>query len=316
MVILKKRKEFHKDVENLINEASNFVAIGQLPDAHNCLDRALALDFDHSRVMDGLKYIKFWEERLQSLSQYQESNEHAEAILQYWKAFKKFIQDISIDPQLIQSFRHYIFSRLLNILSNMDFGNDEQEMQLWQGIAYKGRGNYDDAQKSFFKAMQSGSPRARILSELADTYALVGEDQEARVFFREAFYLDPQDNDIDGFESELFVRLTKQVQEKIGSDVDELREWMPVYGSLWGILNVKRELRAVEYGKLRQNIFKYEQELKDDIKSHIILPRLLNHYFWIIDYYVMNQENQYKIDDTLLKFAASHRKCISYIQTN
>ena len=298
--MVKKRKDFHKDIEILINTAANFIASGQLADASQCLGNALSMDFAHNRVLTGLNYIRFWEERLQSLPQ--EPMERAEGLLRYWKAFKKFMEPLSNDAQLIQSFRHYIFSRVLEIFTNLDISDDDQEIQLWKGIAYKGMGNYDDAEKCFSRAMQFNIPNARVLSELADTYALVGEDQKARVLCREAFYHDPQSIDVEGFESEIFIRLVKQVQEKTELTVaEELREWIPVYGTLWRILNVKRELRALEHGKLRQRIFKYEQELKEPAKFNKVLPRLLNHYFWLIDHLVMNNTDQYKINDILLK---------------
>jgi hypothetical protein len=131
------------------------------------------------------------------------------------------------------------------------------------------------------------------LSEIADIYALVGEEQKARVMFREAFFQDPQDIDIDSFEAELFVRLCAQVKET-GLPPEAIREWIPVYGTLWGVLSIKRELRALEYGKLRQKIFSLEQEVREESRKPLILPRLVNHYFWLIDHLVMNREDQRK----------------------
>lgn len=296
-----KRREVQKEIDILINKTAESIVQGEFAQAHKYLDRAFSLDFVHQRVIAGLMYIKFWEARMLSLSENLEPIEHAEVLLQYWKSFKEFLNDNPNDLQLIQSFRLNIFTRVHNIFSNLEYNKDEQEMQLWQGIAYKGMGNYDDAQRCLSQAMQNGVPRARIFSELADTCALIGEEQKARVFFREAFFLDPQDVDIDGFESELFVRLVKKVREYFNFKPDELQEWLPVYGALWGLLNVKRELRALEYGKLRQRIFNYEQDLRKSERSPAILPRLLNHYFWLIDYFVINQEQQYKIDEILLK---------------
>ena len=317
--MLKKRQDFHSDIEVLINETIGFIAEGQLHPAFDCLDKALTMDCNHPRVIIGLKYIRFWQERIHSLSQqqkdieqaattvthhldfsqYQKIIEQVRMLLQYWTEFKEFIATFESDTQLIQSFRYYIFSRILHISSNLDGIGDNWEILLWQGIAHKGMGNYDKAQKLFSQAVRANAPSARLHSELADTYALVGEDQKARVMFREAFYLDPQDIDIDSFESELFVRLVRQVRGETGLKAYELREWIPIYGTLWGILNVKRELRTLEYGKLRQHIFNYEQEFKEN--ARIVQPRLLNHYFWLIDYLVMNHEEQYKIDDILLK---------------
>ncbi len=299
--MVSKRKDHQKDIELLINRAAEFIANDKFTAAHECLNEAFSLDFNHQRIIGGLKYMKFWEKRIDSLSHYQEPIEHAEILLQYWKRFREFTTTFPNDIQFIQSFRLNIFSRVLKIFTSLNYNDNEQEMQLWQGIAYKGMGNFDDAQQCFLKAMQNGMPRARLFAELADTCALVGEEQKARVFFREAFFLDPRDIDIDAFESDLFVRLIQKMRNDFTFGPNELREWIPVYGTLWGILNIKRELRALEYGKLRQRIFNYEQELKKHETAHTILPKLLNHYFWLIDYFVLNQEKQHKIDEILLK---------------
>jgi hypothetical protein len=77
---------------------------------------------------------------------------------------------------------------------------------------------------------------------------------------------------------------------------------MPVYGALLGVFGVKRELKAVEVGKLRQSIYQLENEVKEggDDKSTLI-PRLINRYFWLIDHYIAVKEDRARIDEVLLK---------------
>ena len=78
--------------------------------------------------------------------------------------------------------------------------------------------------------------------------------------------------------------------------------WIPVYGVLWGIFNIKRELRSQEVGKLRQEIYALENEQKDpSCDFQILTPRLINMYFWLIDHYVQNNDNQRLINEILLK---------------
>jgi len=76
-----------------------------------------------------------------------------------------------------------------------------------------------------------------------------------------------------------------------------------VYGVLYGVFNVKRELRALEFGKLKQAIFALENELKDasaETRS-VLVPRLINHYFWLIDHYVNVNDDKTRINEVLLK---------------
>jgi hypothetical protein len=123
----------------------------------------------------------------------------------------------------------------------------------------------------------------------------------SKAFFREAFFLNPQNVDLDGMESEMIRRLAAKVKE-MGFKSPELVEWVPVYGVLFGVFTVKRELRSIEYGKLRQAIYSLEVELREEPKKkEILMPRLLNRYFWLIDHFICSKESREKIDEVLLK---------------
>ena len=80
-------------------------------------------------------------------------------------------------------------------------------------------------------------------------------------------------------------------------------EWIPVYGTLDGMLNVKRELKALELGKLKQSIYTLENELreKDTKNRRILIPRLINYYFWLIDHYINGNVEKSKVDEILLR---------------
>jgi hypothetical protein len=136
---------------------------------------------------------------------------------------------------------------------------------------------------------------------MADCYALCGEEKTAKLLFREAFYIDAQKIDIDFLESELIIRLISRVEENNYSE-DVLKEWIPVYGVLLGIFNIRRELRGQEVGKLKQEIYAKENENKNPINdSKILIPKLINMYFWLIDHYVQTKDSGRKINEILLK---------------
>jgi predicted solute-binding protein len=96
-------------------------------------------------------------------------------------------------------------------------------------------------------------------------------------------------------------RLVDKLKEK-GLTGPELLEWIPVYGAIYGVFNVKRELRPIEFGKLKQTIFKFENEIRErSEKKAYLVPRLINHYFWLIDHYTGTGEEKSKIQEVLLK---------------
>jgi hypothetical protein len=53
---------------------------------------------------------------------------------------------------------------------------------------------------------------------------------------------------------------------------------------------------------LKQSIFSLETEYESNpAKREILKPRLLNHYFWLIDYYETSNEDHSLIEEVLLK---------------
>ena len=56
-------------------------------------------------------------------------------------------------------------------------------------------------------------------------------------------------------------------------------------------------------GRLKLKIFLLESEIREkaDEDGSVLVPRLINHYFWLIDHYVNIKEDKAKIDDVLLR---------------
>ena len=94
------------------------------------------------------------------------------------------------------------------------------------------------------------------------------------------FFVDAQSVDLSLLDSELICYLVKQTAENGFTGV-LLQEWIPVYGVLFGVFNVKRELGAIEIGKLKQKIYSLEVSIHqrgNDVQ--VLMPQLINHYFW------------------------------------
>ena len=169
------------------------------------------------------------------------------------------------------------------------------------GLCYKKLGDYETALKYLESANSILTDSSTVLSEMADCYALCGEERIAKVLFREAFFIEPQKVDLTLLDSDLICNLIEKT-EALGYSGSVLQEWIPVYGVLYGVFSVKRELRALEIGKLKQSIYSLENSVReagDDEK--LLVPRLINHYFWLIDHYLTVNEDRARINETLLK---------------
>ena len=61
-------------------------------------------------------------------------------------------------------------------------------------------------------------------------------------------------------------------------------------------------MTSQEVARLKKDIYAMENEFKDPAcNSEILIPRLLNCYFWLMDHYDLAKENPAKISDVLLK---------------
>jgi tetratricopeptide (TPR) repeat protein len=294
-----------ESVSVLLSNAYESLRSVDLAAATDLLDRALAADYEHEEVLYSLKCSNFWVERLSRLSSMQNPFERGEYVMGQWKGFMAFSSKLGGDFERARyAFKRFAFSLALQqyrLLPPEENESHEAELALRMGRCLKGSGDFDSALKCLESAAQARKDDAEVLAELADTYALSGDSRSSKALFREAFYLGAQRIDLDFLESEMIVRLVGRVTG-LGYSGPELAEWLPVYACLYGVFNVKRELKAVEAGKLRQSIYQLENELKENQGSRAeLVPRLINRYFWLIDYYMAVREDRAKIEEILLK---------------
>jgi tetratricopeptide (TPR) repeat protein len=200
--------------------------------------------------------------------------------------------------------RHFVFSRALNLFQSLlGDGLNQQDPGLLflVGRCLKGVGNYDEAVKYLEQASRFRREDSATLSELADVNALLGDGRAAKALFREAFFLDPQGIDLGSMESEMIIRLRDKVRE-LGFPPPLLAEWIPVYGCIWGVFSIKRELKPVEAGRLKQAILTLENEMRSLKEGQeLVKPRLINRYFWLIDHYEQARDKGDLVEQTMMK---------------
>jgi tetratricopeptide (TPR) repeat protein len=294
-----------QSVTVLLSNAYEKLKCVDLRAATELLERALAVDFESPEVLWSLKCANFWAERSNRLEALPNPFERGEFAVAQWKAFASFVAKLEGDfePALF-SFKRFAFSLALSqyeALAPEEKESHEADLALRIGICLKGTGDYVGALRSLETAARERKEDAEVLAELADTYALQGDERSSKALFREAFFIAPQRIEIELLESGMIRRLAAKVAA-LGYRGPELAEWIPVYGTLLGVFGVKRELKAVEVGKLRQSIYQLENESKEGGDERALrVPRLINRYFWLIDHYIAAKEDRSKIDEVLLK---------------
>jgi tetratricopeptide (TPR) repeat protein len=296
----------HTDLNALLSSAYGLVGGRKLEEAIGKVQPALGLHFESQELAVFLKCVKYWQDRFQSLDKYSSDYEKAEYLLSQWKGFPAFAsRGADVPERCLDAFKELVFRTSLHMYESLVDSAitslKDADILMRIGRCYKALGEYDKALQYLDAANQMKKENAEIIAELADCYALAGELQLSKAFFREAFFINPLAVDLDGIESAMIQRLAGKLRE-MGMEGAELVEWMPVYGVLFNVLNIKRELRPVEYGKLRQSIYTLEMEIRESPqKKDALLARLINRYFWLIDHYRMTKESREKIDEVMLK---------------
>jgi tetratricopeptide (TPR) repeat protein len=291
-------------VEILLDEAYGRISALDLVAAKASLDKALQIDFDHQELLYAMKCTVWWLDVLKRSETYRTPFEEGEFLVGRCKAFRLFTARLGTEyTRCILAFKQFAFGVAITKYESMhtDMEQSDPELLLRLGRAYKGRGEYETAIKFLEILANTKRDDSAVLADLGDAYAMINESRRAKALFREAFFINPQRIDLELLESGLITRLAEKATEA-GREGIEIAEWIPVYGEILGVLSVKRELKPIEAGKLKQSIYELETELSaDGARRPILLPRLVNRYFWLIDYYLNQKEEKARIDELLLK---------------
>ncbi|MEW5816280.1 MAG: tetratricopeptide repeat protein [Spirochaetota bacterium] len=291
-------------INAILVQAYKLFVVGAFPKAISVIEEALSINFEHKEVVSALKCANFWNERVKRLDIIKGDLEKGEYLLNQWKTFAIFLERVKdVFEQCIYAVRQFVFEQALLHYRNVleETGSPDAEILFQLGRCYKGKGDYERALEFLEASNHQKMDDPEILAELADCYALINEIKASKIFFREAFFINPQRIDITSLES-LFIQRLIDNLKKMGFSSPELEEWIPVYGVIWGVFNIKRELKPLEYGKLKQSIYSMEMEIEEKAeKSPFLIPRLLNRYFRLIDHYIATKDERSRIDEVLMK---------------
>jgi len=293
-------------VHGLLPNVYDLLKSGELEQANRELTGILQQDLENIEVIYALTSINYWSDKLKKAMTASTAFERGEYMVSQWKPYTLYIQKQGNEYEpVLYAIKQCVFTLALRFYQSLyreDGTAQDPELYRKIGLCYKELGDYEKALHLLEQAKDGDKDSPAILAELADCYALCGEVRLSKVLFREAFFHGASRIELYFLESEIVQRLVLQVRA-LGYTGTEMVEWIPVYGVLYSVFNVKRELRALEFGKLKQAIFALENEIKDasDETRSILVPRLINHYFWLIDHYVNVNDDKARINEVLLK---------------
>ncbi len=293
----------HSDVRDLINRSYDCFETGDFTGARSLLDQAHALDFEDSEIRSSLRACGYWQQRTLSLEDISGFEARGDYLRRQWRGFDKGYRTGFSHPfkEGGARIKKWIHETALDLYMRQVDETGGSSILLKAGGCLKALGRYEQSIATLERALrEAGDSDARLMAELADTYALVGEMKASKVLMREVLFLDAGAVNLDEICSPVYRRLIDRVSDEKNRDDESFVEWLPVYGAIWGVLDVRRELSPVEYGKLKQAIYALKSEMADGDEQRRMTPRLINHYFRLIDHYQSTGTGRAVIDEAMI----------------
>jgi len=292
------------DFLKICNHSLILLKDGKFSEALEAFNYILKNKYYNSIAESGVKCCKYWIPRIHKINDLNK-NKKGEIILETWKKFENFISSIkNIDKKVKENIMYYIFNKALDSLQDC-IKNDILDFQtaFIIGVSYKKTGEYHKAVYYFMKSLFFNNNNPNAMSQLADCYALLNEEKKAKLLFREAFFIEPNSIDVELFDSEIINTLILKISE-LGIDKNELAYWIPIYGRVFGIFNIYRELLAEEIIRLKKETINIERIYKNEEDNKKSQLKLLNNYFWLYDYkniYEKNNDELLIIEENIKK---------------
>jgi len=244
-------------------------------------------DIHNSDCDSLLKIAKFWKNRSELFSY---SDENGEKLFHEWDIFLDFCSTNKIDnKKAVISIKEFVFTNIVDTLieTYRTASLPSVETLIMLGQSFYEIGIIEKAIETLEYALSiSGENEdVRIYVLLGNVYTDTGNNQMAMIMFNEAFLKFPQFIDISFVNFQPIQKVHEMVLTD-GFKENEILEWIPVYGYIYNALTVKRKIDSIEYEDLKRKLLDYERSLKVDKKVvNIIIPRLINFYLWLFDYY-------------------------------
>ncbi len=299
-----------KQSETAILRALSLIKDGDVWTSKKELENAFLSDLESKNLRICISFCAYWIGafgQVDSVSRFS----RGDYLLQRWNSFEPWTRQFSPDFETEElyedtmfSFKSCIYTKALKEYMEVSVDDDpklQSDFLRKKGLCNKRLGNYDTALELLKEANSLNPGQPEIISEMADCYELCGESKLAKILYREAFFVNPEKVSLENLDSPLIQELISRIKESREYSGRLLLEWLPVYGILLGAFNVKRPLKSQEVGRLKQNIYAKENELKAADSKEYIVPRLMNMYLWLMDHYLLSKEGSFKLNELLLK---------------
>lgn len=289
--------------------AVNHLSLGHFEEADRIFHEILAEHPEHDGIANGIKAAEFWENRREQLAACSTELEKGRFLKEEWNKFEQFLGETASESELpLAAVRIYVFTEAIHNFTRAYRHAASPDLTVVYDIGecYFNIRDYEKAVETFEYAWEFRRNDSRVLARLADAYYALGDNPEtrkqARLLFREAFLHEPDRIDLDRIRALSIRNLLRQVTAAGYRDTAAAR-WLPVFAAAEQLFNIKRELEEDEAVQLADQAYRLEQQLtKKNSEAELILPLLLNRYIWLIDHYMLEQNDSIKVHMLHTKF--------------
>lgn len=294
-------------------EIYQLISEGKFQEAIKKSDQLMTINPEFPGVIEAYRTAKFWANREKEIKTTDEGKKTADFLMLEWNAFEDYASYKEMkSSSAYKSAMRYIFFKAAEQYKLAFQHNEETDNQfdllINLGECFLRLKEYKYAVETLEYAMTSYKSNAKLLFILGESYYHLDDIPKCLLYMREAFQIDPSQIDISLIESKPITDIIEVIRNS-GKNVRDIREWIPIFGFLTDIFYVRRNLNKHQVESLKREVFNLENSLgrmnSDDIEATNILPRIINKYLWLLDYYEnqnINIENSDQIKNRLLSF--------------
>ncbi|MBN2402588.1 MAG: hypothetical protein JXN64_09310 [Spirochaetes bacterium] len=276
-----------------INEVYQLIEEGDFKQAIRKSDELMDINPDFPGLTEGYRTAKFWSNRTGELGNLTKGKQTADFLMREWEDFKIYAAGNNmIDSTAYLSVMKYIF---FNASEHYKIAFKEQEstadnfdLLLNLGMCFLILKEYKASIETLEYARSSNRNSARLNSLLGEAYFNTNEISRSLLFFKEAFFINPSEIDLTPLKSKPILDLTGITKEK-KPGANNIREWMPVFGFIYDIFYARRNINSEQIESIKREIYSLEKNLrslsKEKTAESSIIPRLINKYIWMLDYF-------------------------------
>jgi tetratricopeptide (TPR) repeat protein len=292
-------------------EIYQLISEGNFQEAIKKTDQLMNINPDYPGVVEAYRTAKFWANREKEIKKTGEGKKTADFLMEEWNAFDDYATFKEMKTSsAYKSAMRYIFFKAAEqyklAFQHNEETNDKFDLLINLGECFLRLKEHKYAIETLEYAMTSYKSNAKLLFILGESHYHADDIPKCLLYMREAFQIDPSQIDMSLIEAKPITEIVNAIQES-GKNVRDVREWIPVFGFLTDIFYVRRNLNKHQVESLKREVFNLENSFtrmnSDDIEATNILPRIINKYLWLLDYYEhqnINIENSDQIKKRLL----------------